>query len=75
MQVVIQSARPRRSRLAGTFSRHLRQMVSRSRGSFGCKRDGGSGSLSMTWRIVSSGESARKGGRPESRLVQEGPQP
>ena len=40
-QVVRQCRALQRKRFAGTFSRHLRQMVSRSRGTLGCSRDKG----------------------------------
>ena len=42
------------------------EKLSRSRGTFGCKRRGGMGSRETTWRSVSRGVSPRKGGRPVS---------
>jgi hypothetical protein len=39
-------------------------MVSRSRGTFGCKRRTGTGSSLSTWSTVSSAVAARNGGRP-----------
>ena len=53
-------------RLPGSLCRHFRQIVSRSRGVFGCNCDGGTGSSATTCIIVSSGVAARNGGRPVS---------
>jgi len=44
----------------------FRQIVSRSGGTFGCSRPGGTGSWERTCSIVSILVSARKGGRPVS---------
>ena len=54
------------NRRAGSFSRHFRQIVSRSCGTRGSSCRGGTGSCSITWRIVSIGLPALNGGRPTS---------
>ena len=53
-------------RRAGAFSRHFRQIVSRSRGRPGWSRDGGTGSMVLTCSRVSRAVAARNGGRPVS---------
>ena len=50
----------------GSFWRHFRQIVSRSRGILGRSRVGGTGSWVQTCSIVSDGVVPRKGGRPVS---------
>ncbi len=56
------SALPYRRR--GSFSRHLRQIVSRSRGTFLPWREGGAGHSRAIFSRVSRSESDRKGGLP-----------
>ncbi len=51
-------------RFPGSFSRHFRQIVSRSRGIVALSRRGGTGSSATTIRTVSSGVAAWNGGRP-----------
>ena len=57
---------PRRRPLANLFCRHFKQIVSRSRGTFGLSRDGGTGSSLITINRVSIGEAPLSGGRPVS---------
>ena len=51
---------------AGSFSRHFRQIVSRSRGTSGRCRRGGTASVETTSFRVSIAEAPRNGGRPVS---------
>jgi hypothetical protein len=60
------SSRALSYRLRGCFSRHFRQMVSRSRGTWSRNRLGGTGSSESTWSTVAMGVSALSGGRPVS---------
>ena len=53
-------------RLPGSFSRHFRQTVSRSRETSGRSLVGGTASVVAASRIVSSAEWPRNGGRPVS---------
>ncbi len=48
-------------------------MVSRSRGSPGWRRDGGTGSAVLTWAIVSKADAPRNGGRPVSSVYRMAP--
>ena len=63
-QIISQVGRRRVARFLGSFCRHLRQIVSRSRGVFGLSCLGGTASVFTTIRIVSRLFAARKGGRP-----------
>src|SRR5215468_7929411 len=60
------SARAEEYRFFGSFSRHLRQIVERSRSTFGFKRRGCRGSVSNNKRTVSKGVPPVKGGCPAS---------
>ena len=53
-------------RRGGSLCRHFRQIVSRSRGTFGFNRAGGTGSSATTCRSVSEAVSPRNGGLPVS---------
>ena len=69
-QRVRSSARARRLgyRRCGSFSRHFRQMISRSRGTRGFSREGGSGELHRgPWSSVSARLVPVNGARPVSR--------
>ena len=55
-----------RSRRTGSLFRHLRQIVSRSRGNLGCNRDGAIGSSWTTWASASRNDAPTNGGRPVS---------
>src|SRR5882724_1321328 len=60
------SARAERYRHSGSFSRHLRQIVERSRFTFGFNSRGGRGSVSSSNLIVSYVVPPAKGGCPVS---------
>ena len=59
-------------RRRGSFSRHLRQIVSRSRGMLGLNSRGATGSVSTTCRSSAVNVSPWNGGRPGQQVVQHG---
>ena len=67
------SAAAVRYRFAGSFARHFRQIVSRSRGIDGLSRRGGTGSSLSTWITVSIAVAAWNGGRPVTRAYSVAP--
>ncbi len=62
-------------RRPGSFSRHLRQITSRSRGTRGFSRDGGSGYCVRTMSSVSTSVVPVNGARPASRAYRIVPSP
>ena len=66
---------PVRSRICarGSFSRHLRQMISRLRGCARLIFDGGSGGRSRTWSMISAADAPRNGARRVENGVQDRP--